>query len=102
MTNYIYRQREGFVTIVERVALPDGITAEQAFEQHRPKYGTDNDLAFSHYADGQAVEIVSVDGDDLNDVTDYAVWYLDDNGNDVGTIDPMFETWYQESLTKEE
>jgi hypothetical protein len=100
MTNYIYRQRYAYVTIVERVELPEGLSAQEAFDNHRPTYGTDNDLAFSHYANGQDVEIVSVEteGDEEDD---YAVWYSDQDGNDTEAIDPMFETWYQEKLKEE-
>ena len=102
MTNYIYRQRYAYVTIVERVELPEGISAQEAFDNHRPKYGTDNDLAFSHYANGKDVEIVSVESDDFDEQTDYTVWYDSvENTNSDFVINPALETWYQEKLKEE-
>ena len=91
MTNYIYRSRSGYVTIVERVELPEGLSAQEAFDKHTDTFGTDNDLAFTVYDTQDNPEIVTVEADFDND---YVVWYGDENTYEVDVTKRAEPKWY--------
>lgn len=101
MTNYIYRSRSGYVTIVERVELPEGLSAQEAFDKHTDTFGTDNDLAFTVYDTQDNPEVVAVETDFTDD---YVVWYGDDNAYEVDVTKRVDPNWYRNiwSDTEEE
>jgi hypothetical protein len=89
MTNYIYRTRSGYVEITERVALPEGLTAQEAYDKHTAEFGTDNDLAFLSYANGKDVEITDIETSEILDSEDYPVWYATGEDDYDLMFDPL-------------